>query len=176
VIPFHEAFRFTLLADLYPDDFKTCPQFLRHKQFHLSPSILSKHSIPFDKVVHEAGEIMLTFPHAYHAGYNLGFNCAESVNFALENWIEIGKRAQRCECFGDSVWIDVPALLNPRPVMDISATPAKKKRMKAQESGIKRIRLTLKNQDTSQGKKLKQVSRPTFSMSIIAAHNIRSSV
>ena len=34
---------------------------------------------------------MITFPFAYHAGYNLGYNCAESTNFASERWIEYGK-------------------------------------------------------------------------------------
>lgn len=39
----------------------------------------------------EKGEFMITFPYAYHAGYNLGYNCAESTNFASERWIDYGK-------------------------------------------------------------------------------------
>jgi hypothetical protein len=35
---------------------------------------------------------MITFPYGYHAGYNHGFNCAESTNFATRRWIEYGKR------------------------------------------------------------------------------------
>lgn len=53
---------------------------------------------------------MITFPYGYHAGYNLGLNCAESVNFALDSWIEIGRRAKACTCVSDSVMIDVDAL------------------------------------------------------------------
>lgn len=44
------------------------------------------------QITQEAGEIMITFPYGYHSGYNHGFNCAESTNFATERWIEYGKR------------------------------------------------------------------------------------
>jgi hypothetical protein len=41
---------------------------------------------------------VITYPRGYHAGFNLGLNCAESVNFALESWIELGRRAKACNC------------------------------------------------------------------------------
>lgn len=49
--------------------------------------------LPLPKITQEAGEFMVTFPYAYHAGFNHGFNCAESTNFATERWIEYGKQA-----------------------------------------------------------------------------------
>lgn len=49
--------------------------------------------LPLLKITQEAGEFMVTFPYAYHAGFNHGFNCAESTNFATERWIEYGKQA-----------------------------------------------------------------------------------
>lgn len=44
------------------------------------------------QITQERGEIMITFPYGYHSGYNHGFNCAESTNFATKRWIEYGKR------------------------------------------------------------------------------------
>lgn len=50
---------------------------------------------------------MITFPYGYHAGFNHGFNCAESTNFAYERWVEYGKRATHCTCSKDMVKISM---------------------------------------------------------------------
>jgi hypothetical protein len=75
-----------------------CPQFLRHKSYLASPMMLAKTSCRPNTLVQHAGEFVVTFPRGYHAGFNLGFNCAESVNFALDSWIELGRKAQACNC------------------------------------------------------------------------------
>ncbi|KAK3562220.1 hypothetical protein QTP86_030899 [Hemibagrus guttatus] len=85
-----------LAKGFFPGSSQGCDAFLRHKMTLISPSILKKYSIPFDRVrtiTQESGEFMVTFPYGYHAGFNHGFNCAESTNFATLRWIDYGKMA-----------------------------------------------------------------------------------
>jgi hypothetical protein len=103
---------------LFPAEAKSCSEFLRHKNVLISPSTLAHYSIPLHRCVQEAGEIILTFPNGYHAGFNLGYNCAESVNFATERWVDIGKMAKSCACVVDSVRIDVAGIFNSGDVTD----------------------------------------------------------
>uniref|UniRef100_A0A182QYU3 [histone H3]-trimethyl-L-lysine(9) demethylase n=1 Tax=Anopheles farauti TaxID=69004 RepID=A0A182QYU3_9DIPT len=94
-----------LAKNSFPASYKTCAAFLRHKMTLISPQILKQHNIPYDKITQEENEIMITFPFGYHAGFNHGFNCAESTNFAMPRWIEYGKRAAQCYCSTDMVKI-----------------------------------------------------------------------
>ncbi|CAO2641108.1 Lysine-specific demethylase 4B [Lemmus lemmus] len=73
----------------------------------ISPIILKKYGIPFSRITQEAGEFMITFPYGYHAGFNHGFNCAESTNFATLRWIDYGKVATQCTCRKDMVKISM---------------------------------------------------------------------
>ncbi|KAG1659340.1 hypothetical protein FOA52_008394 [Chlamydomonas sp. UWO 241] len=52
-------------------------------------------------------EFMINYPGAYHAGFNAGYNCAESVNFGTKRWIPLGARAAHCTCVGDTVKMDM---------------------------------------------------------------------
>uniref|UniRef100_A0A8C0V6S7 [histone H3]-trimethyl-L-lysine(9) demethylase n=1 Tax=Cyanistes caeruleus TaxID=156563 RepID=A0A8C0V6S7_CYACU len=96
-----------LAKGFFPGSAQSCEAFLRHKMTLISPSILKKYGIPFDKVTQEAGEFMITFPYSYHAGFNHGFNCAESTNFATLRWIEYGKQSVLCSCRKDMVKISM---------------------------------------------------------------------
>ncbi|XP_029929652.1 lysine-specific demethylase 4A-like isoform X2 [Myripristis murdjan] len=96
-----------LAQGFFPGSAQNCEAFLRHKMTLISPSILKKYGIPFEKITQEAGEFMVTFPYAYHAGFNHGFNCAESTNFATQRWIEYGKQAILCSCRKDMVKISM---------------------------------------------------------------------
>ncbi|CAF4939955.1 unnamed protein product [Pieris macdunnoughi] len=96
-----------IAAGFFPTSAKTCQAFLRHKMTLISPQILKQYSVPVNKITQEAGEIMITFPYGYHAGFNHGFNCAESTNFAAPRWVEYGKRATQCTCSNDMVKISM---------------------------------------------------------------------
>lgn len=107
-IPTAHIRRFERLADgLFPQMKKACPSYLRHKMSMISPLILRQNCIPYNKIVQQPGEIMITFPCGYHSGFNTGFNCAESTNFATPRWVEFGKRATRCRCRTDTVNISM---------------------------------------------------------------------
>ena len=52
-----------------------------------SCNIRQLHCIQVYRMDQHAGEFMVTFPRAYHAGFNQGFNLAEAVNFAPADWV-----------------------------------------------------------------------------------------
>jgi hypothetical protein len=96
------------MKSIWPNDAKHCDQFLRHKTYLISPEKLkSQFNITVNKLVHYEGEFVITYPYGYHSGFNIGYNCAESVNFANETWLNYGRIAKKCYCEADSVWVDV---------------------------------------------------------------------
>lgn len=76
-----------------PDLFEEQPDLLHKLVTQLSPSILKSDDVPVFRCVQNAGEFVLTFPRAYHAGFNSGFNCAEAVNVAPVDWLPHGQNA-----------------------------------------------------------------------------------
>ena len=108
------------MAGAFPSDSRRCPHFMRHKSYLASPSFLASHGIRPLKLVHNAGEFVITYPYGYHSGFNMGYNCAESVNFALESWLDIGRKANYCHCdqSQNSVRIDVDAMLEESKEME----------------------------------------------------------
>lgn len=96
----------------------------------MSPKVLQNNNIPVQKCVQQPGEFMITYPFGYHSGYNLDFNCAESVNFALDSWIEIGKKAKSCTCIDDSVVIDVESLLGSKHQLEPTKDTCNNKKRK----------------------------------------------
>ncbi|KAI0340988.1 hypothetical protein BDW22DRAFT_1378501 [Trametopsis cervina] len=131
----------TTMRGYFPKEVSNCSQFLRHKSFLASPTVLSQSSCRPNTLVQHAGEFVVTFPRGYHAGFNLGFNCAESVNFALNSWLDKGRVAKACECVDFSVRIDVDQLLRDREAERINeaaqaalAQPPKRPRKRKSDS------------------------------------------
>lgn len=76
-----------------PELFKEQPQLLHELVTQLSPSVLKCDGVPVYRAVQNAGEFLITFPRAYHSGFNCGFNCAEAVNVAPVDWLPHGQSA-----------------------------------------------------------------------------------
>lgn len=76
-----------------PDLFDEQPDLLHKLVTQLSPSILKSEGVPVYRCVQNPGEFVLTFPRAYHSGFNCGFNCAEAVNVAPVDWLPHGQIA-----------------------------------------------------------------------------------
>ncbi|CAH9081507.1 unnamed protein product [Cuscuta epithymum] len=76
-----------------PDLFEEQPFLLNELVTQLSPSVLKLEGVPVYHTVQNAGEFVLTFPRAYHSGFNCGFNCAEAVNVAPVDWLDQGQTA-----------------------------------------------------------------------------------
>lgn len=96
--------KFEQLANaLFTKSQGVCDAFLRHKMTIINPKLLDEYKIPYDKITQEPGQIMITFPYGYHSGFNHGFNCAESTNFATPRWVDYGKHSSICNCTPDAV-------------------------------------------------------------------------
>ncbi|XAR65571.1 hypothetical protein NMG60_11009733 [Bertholletia excelsa] len=76
-----------------PDLFREQPDLLNELVTQLSPSVLKSEGVPVFRAVQHAREFVLTFPRAYHSGFNCGFNCAEAVNVAPVDWLDHGQSA-----------------------------------------------------------------------------------
>ncbi|KAE9522307.1 hypothetical protein AGLY_017298 [Aphis glycines] len=85
-----EAFE-EVMKDTAPELFHSQPDLLHQLVTILNPNILMKANIPVYRTDQNAGEFVVIFPRSYHAGFNQGFNFAESVNFAPADWISIGR-------------------------------------------------------------------------------------
>jgi histone demethylase JARID1 len=82
-------FERVLRAEL-PHLFDEEPQLLYQLTTTLDPAILRRHGVEICTTLQHEGEFIVTFPRAYHSGFNCGFNVAESVNFAAMRWLDWG--------------------------------------------------------------------------------------
>eukprot|EP00027_Filamoeba_sp_ATCC50430_P002798 CAMPEP_0168545640 /NCGR_PEP_ID=MMETSP0413-20121227/3067_1 /TAXON_ID=136452 /ORGANISM="Filamoeba nolandi, Strain NC-AS-23-1" /LENGTH=899 /DNA_ID=CAMNT_0008575753 /DNA_START=158 /DNA_END=2857 /DNA_ORIENTATION=- len=91
-IPEHAATKFEeVMKNAVPELFQAHPDLLFMLVTMLPPRLLVENNVPVYTCVQNAGEFMITCPKAYHAGFNQGFNFAESTNFALDDWLPLGR-------------------------------------------------------------------------------------
>lgn len=74
-----------------PELFQSQPDLLHQLVTIMNPNILMAEGVPVCRTDQHAGEFVVTFPRAYHAGFNQGYNFAEAVNFAPADWLKMGR-------------------------------------------------------------------------------------
>ncbi|KZO98092.1 hypothetical protein CALVIDRAFT_562482 [Calocera viscosa TUFC12733] len=95
-IPSDHADKFeAAIRNAAPDLFETQPDLLFHLVTMISPDRLQKAGVRVSQCHQRAGEFVVTFPQAYHSGFNHGFNLNEAVNFALPDWLPLDLSAVR---------------------------------------------------------------------------------
>lgn len=103
-VPCSEAEAFeAVMRRTVPDLFRLQPDLLYLLITMISPRVLVENNVSVCTTLQEAGQFMITFPKAYHAGFSHGvricsfgsrqFNCGESSNFALEDWLPYGRES-----------------------------------------------------------------------------------
>lgn len=90
-IPGDDAEKFeAAMREAVPELFETQPDLLFQLVTLLTPEQLTKAGVRVYAIDQRAGQFVITFPQAYHAGFNHGFNFNEAVNFAPSDWEPYG--------------------------------------------------------------------------------------
>ncbi|KAK3308536.1 PLU-1-like protein-domain-containing protein [Chaetomium strumarium] len=90
-IPGEDAEKFeAAMRAAVPELFETQPDLLFQLVTLLTPEQLKKAGVRVYALDQRAGQFVITFPQAYHAGFNHGFNFNEAVNFAPCDWEPFG--------------------------------------------------------------------------------------
>ncbi|XP_051525793.1 lysine-specific demethylase 5C-like isoform X1 [Myxocyprinus asiaticus] len=80
-----------VMKKLTPELFEFQPDLLHQLVTIMNPNILMAHGVPVVRTNQCAGEFVITFPRAYHSGFNQGYNFAEAVNFCTADWLPTGR-------------------------------------------------------------------------------------
>uniref|UniRef100_A0A671PES2 [histone H3]-trimethyl-L-lysine(4) demethylase n=1 Tax=Sinocyclocheilus anshuiensis TaxID=1608454 RepID=A0A671PES2_9TELE len=81
-----------VMKNLAPELFESQPDLLHQLVTIMNPNVLTGHGVPIYRTNQCAGEFVITFPRAYHSGFNQGFNFAEAVNFCTADWVPLGRQ------------------------------------------------------------------------------------
>uniref|UniRef100_A0A674CZT7 [histone H3]-trimethyl-L-lysine(4) demethylase n=1 Tax=Salmo trutta TaxID=8032 RepID=A0A674CZT7_SALTR len=80
-----------VMRKLAPELFESQPDLLHQLVTIMNPNTLMNHGVPVYRTNQCSGEFVITFPRAYHSGFNQGFNFAEAVNFCTMDWMPMGR-------------------------------------------------------------------------------------
>ncbi|KAI0502965.1 PLU-1-domain-containing protein [Xylaria bambusicola] len=113
-IPAEDTEKFeNAMREAVPELFETQPDLLFQLVTLLTPEHLKKAGVRVYALDQRAGQMVITFPQAYHAGFNHGFNFNEAVNFAPSDWEPYGLagverlqqfRRQSCFSHDELLW------------------------------------------------------------------------
>jgi histone demethylase JARID1 len=78
-----------------PELFESQPDILFQLVTLAKPEKLRQADVSVYAIDQHAGQFVVTFPKAYHAGFNHGFNVNEAVNFAPADWEPFGEEGVR---------------------------------------------------------------------------------
>uniref|UniRef100_A0A3P9DKU1 [histone H3]-trimethyl-L-lysine(4) demethylase n=1 Tax=Maylandia zebra TaxID=106582 RepID=A0A3P9DKU1_9CICH len=81
-----------VMKKLAPELFESQPDLLHQLVTIMNPNTLMDYGVPIYRTNQCAGEFVITFPRAYHSGFNQGFNFAEAVNFCTVDWMPLGRQ------------------------------------------------------------------------------------
>lgn len=91
-IPGEDSYRFEeAMRDEVPELFEMQPDLLFQLVTLAKPEKLRKAGVRVYAIDQHAGQFVVTYPRAYHAGFNHGFNFNEAVNFAPADWEPFGE-------------------------------------------------------------------------------------
>lgn len=91
-IPGSHAERFEdVMRQEAPDLFEGSPGLLFDLITMMNPGKIKEAGVNVYACNQGPGEFVITFPKAYHCGFNQGLNFNEAVNFALPDWVHLGR-------------------------------------------------------------------------------------
>lgn len=126
-IPGADAERFEeAMRQAVPELFESQPDLLFQLVTLLPPDRLKKAGVNVYALDQRAGQFVVTFPQAYHAGFNHGFNFNEAVNFAPDDWEPFGEAGvERLQAFRKQPCFSHDELLITAALRDSSIKTAK---------------------------------------------------
>nr|XP_018900098.1 PREDICTED: lysine-specific demethylase 4D-like [Bemisia tabaci] len=88
----------------YAEEFQNCTTgYLMHKRCFPAPQALRDAGITVTPILQTPGDIIVTFPHGIHGGFNSGLNRNAARNVAAPWWLEFARSALRHECGAETL-------------------------------------------------------------------------